>query len=633
MKRFWIALVAGMLSFSIAQSAIKVHTIGDSTMSWYEDSNVKRGWGMFLQAFFDPTYVIVNNAGHSGRDSRTFYMENGDWNVVSEAMQSGDYLLIQFGHNDEGNDKDLRGVDNWEYKTYCQENNLTIPSDKRGTNPQTTFRNYLRLFISEARAKGVTPILVSSICRNSWSNGNISRWGQHDLGGDFAKLENGVLQQHLSLPANDSSMSYVHAMREVGKEENVAFIDLMEATRQLFVQYGQANCGSQLFTTGDGTHLNTLAATLVAREAAQLLKNAGILAQYITIPTSIIANPASITIGETYSGVAQNKETILSGFGLEPAAGTLSITASANLQVSLDKESYSETASLSYQDGNLFQKVYIRALYSETGEQKDSVVVVCRDVRVVVPVTATVLSLEGSSAVNAVWALNEKPKSIPVEAVCEGPVSGEMTLSNMAAIDYNSSKVFYDGNGNDATMLRFHNSDVGCAARVPWPAGEIDENAERYIDFSLTAPSTMEVRVTNIELEIAGHSTTAMCCRLRAGIGEAVASGTELIELRNMANQSIQYLHFTPIITIPAGETLHVRILPWMNVTSASDSKYLGVGNVKIEGLAMDPSQGIEDVKSDTLRMKNRKVLENGTIIVARPDGTKYTLTGLKIND
>ena len=629
MKRIWIALAAGLLSFSLAQSAIKVHTIGDSTMSWYEDSNAKRGWGMFLQAFFDQTYVIVNNAGHSGRDSRTFYTEKGDWNDVSAAMQSGDYLLIQFGHNDEGNDKDLRGLDNWEYKAYCQENNLTVPSEKRGTNPQTTFRDYLRLYINEARAKGVTPILVSSICRSSWSNGNISRWGQHDLGGDYAKLENGVLQQHLSLPANDSSMSYVHAMREVGKEENVVFIDLMEATRQLFVQYGQANCGSQLFTTGDGTHLNALAATLVAREAAQLLKNAGILAEYITIPTSIIANPARIAIGETYSGVAQNKETILSGSGLEPATGTLSITASTNLQVSLDKEAYDKTASISYKDGNLFQKLYIRAIYSEGGEQEDSVVVVCGDVRVVIPVTATVLSLDGGSSVSAIWALNEKPKSLPIAAVCEGPVSGEMTLSNMAAIDYNSSKVFYDSNGNDATMLRFHNSDEGCAARVPWPAGEIDENAERYIDFSLTAPSTMEVRITNIELEIAGHSTAAMCCRIRAGIGEAVASGIELIEMRNMANQSIQYLHFTPTITIPAGGTMHVRILPWMNVSATTDSKYLGVGNVKIEGLAMDPSQGIEEVQRNDVR--STKVLMDGQILIVRPDGSRYTVTGVKM--
>ena len=164
-----------------------------------------------------------------------------------------------------------------------------------------------------------------------------------------------------SVPSNDLSMSYVEAMRIVAAEKNVVFLDLTEATRALYVRYGAAACSAQLFNTGDNTHTNALAANLIAREAAQLMKNAGILSQYIDIPTSLSANPTSIDFGEVYSGVAQNKEILLTGFGMEPADGTINVTASANLQVSLDKETYASAVNGTYAGGSLFQKLFIRA--------------------------------------------------------------------------------------------------------------------------------------------------------------------------------------------------------------------------------------------------------------------------------
>ena len=93
-----------------------------------------------------------------------------------------------------------------------------------------------------------------------------------------------------------------------------------------------------------------------------MMKDAGILADYITIPTDISANPASIAIGETYTGVAQNKEFLLTGFGLEPAASSVSLQASGAITLSTDKEAYASTAAVSDAGGSLFQKIYVRAL-------------------------------------------------------------------------------------------------------------------------------------------------------------------------------------------------------------------------------------------------------------------------------
>ena len=337
-----------------------MHTIGDSTMADYDESSTdKRGWGMYLGSFFDPEYVTVNNRAKSGADTRQFYTGAAYWASVKSQMTEGDYLIIQFAHNDEGTV--TYGMDNLEYKAYCEANGLPAPTDARGTNPQTTYRDFLRSYIDEARAMGVNPILAGPICRRYFNGNDIRRNGRHDLGDKFSKIENGVLYENPSLPADDHSMDYVYAMQVVAQEKGVPFINLTEATRQLYVSYGDAQSKALLFCTGDDTHTNAMGANLIARQAAMMLKDANILAEYITIPTSITANPTAIAIGETYSGVAQNKEFLLTGFGLEPAAGTLTITASANLTVSLDRETYASSLNLDYAGGALFQKVFLRA--------------------------------------------------------------------------------------------------------------------------------------------------------------------------------------------------------------------------------------------------------------------------------
>ena len=297
MKRLLSLLVAAALGFGSMHAAIKIHTIGDSTMADYDENTTdKRGWCMYLGSFFDAQNVTVNNRGKSGSDTRGFYTGAAYWASVKSQMSAGDYLLIQFAHNDEGTV--TYGMDNLEYAQYCKDNSLPAPTDERGTYPQTTYRDYLRLFIDEARELGVNPVLVAPICRAYFANGDIKRNGRHDLGDKFSKIENGVLYENQSLPADDHSMDYVEAMKIVAKEKNVPFIDLTQATRELYLSYGDTQCLKLLFCEGDKTHTNTMGANLIARQAAQLLKEAGILAEYISIPESVSASPNALDFGE-----------------------------------------------------------------------------------------------------------------------------------------------------------------------------------------------------------------------------------------------------------------------------------------------------------------------------------------------
>lgn len=607
----------------LPMSAIKVHTIGDSTMAEYDENTTdKRGWGMYLGSFFDPEFVTVNNCGKSGADTRAFYTGAAYWASVKSRMTAGDYLLIQFAHNDEGTV--TYGMDNLEYAQYCADNSLPAPTDARGTNPQTTFRDMLRAFIDEARALGVTPVLVGPICRAYFQGNDIRRNGQHDLGDKFSKIENGVLYENQSLPAGDSTMSYVKAMKVVAAEKNVPFIDFTEATRQLYLSYGETQCLSLLFCEGDKTHTNAMGGNLIARTAAGLLKNAGILAEYIDIPTDISANPNRIDIGEVYSGVVINKELLLTGYGLEPASGTVALTATANLQISLDKENYSSTVQASYAGGSMFQKVYVRANYTSGGEQLDTVYATSGEHRIAIPVSATAISLDGGAAVSATWAINAKP--IP-EAVVEGPISAALTMSNMMAADTKSD--FTDGD-ETVTLVRLHNSDA-TGAKIAWPGGEIDENATRYIDFAVTAPATAEVRITGISMDIAAHSTSTMCYHINTGFGDGFTQVQTIAEKVNMTNLAISHLAFTPTLTIPAGETLHVRVLPWHNYADAKSGKYIALRNVVISGQAFEAgTTAIETVSNQPSAVSVEKTIRNGQLLITR-DGKTYNVLGTMV--
>jgi lysophospholipase L1-like esterase len=627
MKKVLSLLMVGAMSI-LTMNAIQVHTIGDSTMDDYPTNVDKRGWGMYLGSFFDSQYVTVNNAAHSGRDTRTFYQD--DWSTVKNQMNAGDYLIIQFAHNDEG--MVTHGLDMLEYRAYCQAHGIEEPAatEKRGTNPQTTYRDMLRTYIDEARAKNVTPILVGPICRAYFSGNDISRSGQHDLGDNFWKIENDELLQNQSVPANNLSMSYVEAMRIVAQEKNVTFINMTEGTRQIYTSFGPSQCLSQLFCSGDKTHTNAMGANLIARAVADSLKRVGILSQYISIPTETSANPSSIAIGETYSGVAQNREFLLTGFGLNPESGSLTIEASGELTISLDKENYVSSATVNYTGGTLFQNVQVRAIYTSEGSKNDHITVKSGNTVIVdVPITAQVISLDGGSEISATWPLNALP-TFPLAATCTGPVSGSMTLSNMCASDYSKNDFVYDGSEDRVTMVRFHNG----TAKTAWPAGEIDENAERYIEFTLTAPSTMEVRVTKIMLDLAAHSTSAMACHIRTAVDEQF-SNTELIyentalpSNTSSAPATIAQLELTPTITIPAGETLHMRILPWHNLNEAKSGKYICVKNVVIQGMAFepggDPGTGINNTEAG---VKAVKFFQNGQLMIEK-NGVIYNAQG-----
>ena len=222
----FVALAA--VGLAPARQRITVYTIGDSTMADKPDPerNPERGWAQALPRYFDAG-VVVSNHAVNGRSTRSFIAE-GRWDSVRTRLRRGDYVIIQCGHNDQ-----------------------KVEDSTRYTNPYTSYRRNLERFVAESRARGATPVVLSSIVRRSFSAG-------------------GALQ--------DTHGVYPWVARTVAREAGVGFVDLQLLTEELVQRAGPERSKALYVWVGerrDDTHLSPAGADSVARLAARELRRLG----------------------------------------------------------------------------------------------------------------------------------------------------------------------------------------------------------------------------------------------------------------------------------------------------------------------------------------------------------------------
>lgn len=252
MKRILIITLA-LLSLVLNVSA-KIHTIGDSTMADYDqaepDQKGMYGWGQVFGDYFS-NGMTVKNWGDRGESARSFYRKF--WSKTKAEIKKGDYVLIQFGHNDQ----------------------KSVTTD--------VYREYLSRFIYETRELGATPILVTSICRKLFEGTKISRLGRIDNG-----------KAH-GVDENNHTYDYPYHMKKVADSLKVECLDLTTACKEYMESWGPEGC-KQFFPSGGSTHTNELGARVNAQLVAQLMYKANILKKYINISQiSLPKNNGKIT--------------------------------------------------------------------------------------------------------------------------------------------------------------------------------------------------------------------------------------------------------------------------------------------------------------------------------------------------
>ena len=199
---------------------IKVVIIGDSTVATNPVDSPQYGWGQCLQAHFQPC-VIVSNHAKNGRSSKSF-IDEGLW--AKALADKPDYVFVQFGHND-----------------------CPGKGPKLETDPNTTYKGYLRQYIDQSQAIGAKVILVTSMERRKFD-------------------ANGRIKQDLK--------PYSQAMKEVAKEQNVPVIDLHDCSVTVLEKLGDAKSLYLSRDDKDRTHWSPAGANLWADYIiSQLPKN------------------------------------------------------------------------------------------------------------------------------------------------------------------------------------------------------------------------------------------------------------------------------------------------------------------------------------------------------------------------
>lgn len=235
-----------LLAIDATGAVTTIYLIGDSTVCNYAASAYPMtGWGQILPYFFNSANVKIDNRAIGGRSSRSFY-EEGRWTTVKNALVTGDYVFIQFGHND---------------RDFSKAERYTSVED---------YKKFLTIYVNESRAKGAIPVLVSPMVMNAWSNGTMRNV--------FTETGN----------------NYRGGMLEVATALNVPFIDLNMKSWNLYKGLGQNYISRFVYHTypageypnypdgiTDGTHFQEMGAIentrMIVQGISELTSNANMV--------------------------------------------------------------------------------------------------------------------------------------------------------------------------------------------------------------------------------------------------------------------------------------------------------------------------------------------------------------------
>ncbi len=592
MKKTTLAILAFLtLALAMPMKAQTVHTIGDSTMADYatDGSTDKRGWAQMFGQFFDDA-ITVNNRGKSGASSKSFYLESAYWTTVLKQISAGDYVMIQFSHNDEKNN----GMDGDSVQAKTGDTSV----DYRGTIPQTTYKSYLRKYVEETRALGATPIFVAPMCRKYFSGSSITRKGKHDLGDSYSVLQDDGTIVTASVGTDDHTMDYPYAMWEVAQEYDVPFIDLTTSSAEMYVSYGNTYCTANFFCTDDSTHPTALGATMIARLVAQELATLGIegLSEHVQQSSDLLVNPTSIDFGKVYINQASTTEFSVSGLDLSPTEGTLTISATDGFTISDDKTNWASSYDIAYTGGSVtFTTLYIRAYLTEGGEQTGTLTVTNGNNTKTVAITAEGVELTDGEEVLLQWVLSaDESYTLTGPATAIDESWSEMKVKNYAEPKSGATTWPDDCGISDQKTQR----NVNTYDNEQWPGSEIDEVSTRWIQFGITANEGTILHVDSLGLYVGGAGGSGMRCRVSYSVNEDFSDCVAIAEYASAMTSNTMYaVSNKPIVELAAGQSLYLRIYPWY--TSVATGKTLCLSYVTIHGIAEGTSStGITAVSS-----------------------------------
>jgi lysophospholipase L1-like esterase len=550
-------LLSTMASVS-ASTVPAIHMLGDSTMTAYtEDRRPQMGWGEAMPQFFDAG-VNVENWALGGRSSRSFYYEATRWPAILPKIGAGDYVIIQFAHNDQKS-----GGDYAQFGTYAFCSDGTNDGEACVGRPdrvdptvdisEHSYYQFLKKYVQQVRARGANPILMSPIVRKYFSGTTITPQGQHNVGitGSEAYARG----------------DYVAAMKAVAARYAVPFVDITAETKKIVESYGNAAATANLYIAADSTHPQVLFANLIAKRAVEGMRALNILADHMVPVTSLIPSPGTLDWSTRYVGMPTTKTVTLSAFDLIPAQGTMTISAPADFALSLDNSVWSRNVTVDYTNGAFTQALYVRFTPSAATIYTGTVgfAIGSTTLPTTIALHGQGVSAAGGIASHASWfkaAFALAPATDGLVTADDAVVHGLVpSTAKVIAVD-----------GQDTTVARYvANSPVR------------DNN--QYLQFAVHAgTATLSVDTISAYLTSSGGSTVV--ADIEYSLNPDFSGSTRLNTgpLSFVKDTFTARLSYPVVVQVPPAATLYVRVYPWNS--AGVTGKTLAVYGVTVSGSA-----------------------------------------------
>lgn len=505
----------------------RIFTLGDSTMANYDEDknsgeNEMRGWAQMLPQFLKNDSLKIINAAKNGRSSKSFYYEI--WETLREDLRAGDYVFIQFGHNDE------------------KENGLdTDFNDKkgRGTSPWGQYQYFLQKYITETLAKGAIPILITPVVRRYFKDGNLTEKAQHNL----------------SLISGDTTLNYPLVMRKLAQKYNVPLIDMTRLTNDLVVSYGEKKSKEFIYVSKDDTHLKAMGAALFAQTAVRDLIRQGLFITGFNPDPKYILNRSAINFGIQPVGTESVKS-----FNILAMKGnrikSVSVKTSGAFSIS-DKENgvfSKKINSDKFSGPSVYVKFHPRDTTFNTKHLKISI---NHKDYLFLPLTGKGVGVGGSKTVDVTWSGSDSE----IPAVEANIIPGKISTTGLKET--------------------FHKTTTGETAHsfIPtdtvWPGNEIDMNASRYVEYSISA-SKGELYINDIRINIGSRGENIWYSIVGSSEPDFSRSNSFIV-MEQANNDRLKEYRFNQTgIKVEKGKTYRLRIYPWCRINTNKEALLLG---------------------------------------------------------
>jgi len=342
---------------------------------------------------------------------------------------------------------------------------------------------------------------------------------------------------------------------------------------------GATNAYSTIYVTSDQTHLNPTGAMLYAQLAVQDMIKQNILANKLNASPNLIITPNSLHFGLSYISTYSSSKFSVSGLSLVPANGNVTVTAPNGFLVGLSVDGdFSPHVNLPFSGGNLTAKdVFVRFSPEEEKEYTDSIIVSYAENAVKkLGVTGTGLAMSGGVDATVFFPLISNATPIingPLLALDEGWTG--MYLKNYASIATWPAGI---------TAVNVQRNSIGATSNNivdAWPAGDIDINTERYVQFAIKANTGTNVTVDSVGLYAGAAGGSGLRYRILYSKNADFSNPVTLDDRTSNVSNTMVTLSYKPMLQFNENEGFYLRFYPWYN--GAATLKYLCLSSLTIK--------------------------------------------------